>query len=327
MRLLIVVLLLPFCFLHAYSIVFVHIGPTLPDYLPIAIAQARLFNRECPIYLIGNKKAFQSALFSLDENVQCVYCETLKSSKSHETFREKSKLSRHVWQGFVMFASERFFYLEELIRQYALEDVFHLENDVMLYADLKHLLPTFHTHYAGKIGATFDNESRCVPGFVYISELKPLTQLVLFMAEKAKAGKNDMEILHAFKITCNRLYIDHLPIVMPEYGYPLKNALGASTKHQERFSQHFTEFQSIFDAAALGQYLGGVSPRNTAQPTPGFINEGCLFNPSVFSYDWKRDAEDRLVPFILYQEAEYPINNLHIHSKNLTPFFSGRACL
>jgi hypothetical protein len=320
-----VVLLLPFCFLHAYSIVFVHIGPTLPDYLPIAVEQARLFNRDCPVYIIGNKKAFQSAPFSFDKSIRCIHCETLKTSKSHETFRAQSKLSRHVLHGFVMFSSERFFYLEELMRQYALEDVFHLENDVMLYADLKNLLPTFHTHYAGKIGATFDNETRCIPGFVYISTLKPITQLVQFMAEKAKAAKNDMEILLAFKIKCDRLYIDHLPIVMPDY--PLKNALGEGAKHKERFSQHFTEFQSIFDAAALGQYLGGVSPRNTAQPTPGFINESCLFNPSVFSYDWKRDAEHRLVPFILYQGAEYPINNLHIHSKNLTPFFSGRACL
>lgn len=311
--------------LSAHSIVFVHIGPDLPDYLPVAVEQARLFNPECPIYVIGNQAAFQTARFSLDASVQRIACETLACSKSHETFRAQSRLDRRTFQGFWTFTSERFFYLEELVRQYALEDVFHLENDVMLYADLTTLLPLFQRHYGGKIGATFDNEARCIPGFVYISQAKPLSELVTLMAARASAGKNDMEMFQEFKTRYGTLYIDNLPVVIPAYGrdYRLRTPNGATTANPDRFSQNFADFQSIFDAAAIGQYLGGISPRN-GPAVPGFINESCLFNPSVFSYEWKRDVQGRLVPFLQYKGAEYRINNLHIHSKNLHLFFSKR---
>jgi hypothetical protein len=311
--------------LNAYSIVFIHIGPELPDYLPVAIEQARLFNKECPIYLVGNQNAFKNTQLQVDETVHCIPCETLIPSKSHCLFRSHSKHDRKAFQGFWTFTSERFFYLEELVNQYNLEDVFHLENDVMLYADLNDSLPLFHQYYSEKIGATFDNEARCIPGFVYISNSKPIKELVKFMAGRAVAAKNDMEIFQEFKNTYDQLYIDNLPIVIPEYcwDHVLRNAMGNIAKHPSRFSQNFTAFQSIFDAAAIGQYLGGISPRNGSL-APGFINESCFFDPSLFSYEWKKDREDRLIPFIQYKGAEYPINNLHIHSKKLLFFSSKR---
>lgn len=313
-------------FLYSHSIVFVHIGPELPDYLFTAIEQARLFNNDCPIYLIGNQKALIKAQFPVNQSIKCIPCESFSASKSHDLFSKNSKLDRFTFEGFWTLTSERFFYLEELIRQYNLKDVFHLENDVMLYVDLTDLLPVFQKHYEGKIGATFDNEKRCIPGFVYISEVYPISQLVTLMASRADAALNDMEIFQEFKNRYDHLYIDSLPIVLPEYinDYSLINTLGDTTLYPNRYCQNFTEFQSIFDAAAIGQYLGGISFRN-GSANPGFINESCLFNPAFFEYHWKRDSKERLIPFIRYKNMEYPINNLHIHSKNLLLFFSKRS--
>ncbi len=305
------------------AIVFVHIGIELPDYLSIAVEQARLFNQNTPIYIIGNKSAFQKFRFTFDENVYYVFCEDLTTSDSHQTFIALSNLNKEVFQGFWRFTSERFFYLEEFVREYNLENVFHLENDIMLYVDLIQLMPVFKKSYSNMIAATFDSDTRCVPGFMYISNIHPLAKLVKLMASQASTGKNDMEMFQEFKNQHYQFYIDHLPIINPQYeqDHGLKNALNATAEHPEMYFRFFEDFQSIFDAAAIGQYLGGISPRNGSGP-PGFINETCFFNPSYLSFTWKEDFKGRWVPYIIYKNAEYRINNLHIHSKNLDNFYS-----
>lgn len=310
---------------YAHSIVFVHIGSSIPDYLSIALQQARLFNKECPIYVIGNEEAFKSCPFVFDETIHCISCESLARSQSHCKFVNSSRLDKKAFEGFWTFTSERFFYLEELVQKYQLTNVFHLENDIMLYVDLARLLPVFQQNYCGMIGATFDNDMRGIPGFVYISDLEPLSQFTQLMGDLARAGKNDMEMLQEFKNRYHGVYIKHLPIVIPQYSvdYGLKNELHQVAKCPEFFFQHFDHFGSVFDAAAIGQYLGGISPRNGPM-IPGFINESCFFNPSYFLFQWEKDSEGRLIPYLLYKNEKYPINNLHIHSKNLFPFFSHR---
>ena len=80
----------------------------------------------------------------------------------------------------------------------------------------------------------------------------------------------------------------------------------------------YEKVNSIFDAAAIGQYLGGVDPRNIPYDTTGFINEGCVFDPSNFKYKWINSE-----PFMVLENGhEVKINNLHIHSKNLKRFIN-----
>jgi hypothetical protein len=308
---------------HRISIVFVHIGEELPEYLSIAIEQAILFNKSANIYIIGNKEAIKKSSFFLKSDVCCIFCEDLEKSKSHQIFLASSGLDKESFQGFWKFTSERFFYLEEFMRTYEIESIFHLENDVMLYVDLAELMPIFRRGYPNVIAATFDSDTRCVPGFMYIASIEPLSELVKLMALRAQLGKNDMEMLQEFKDLYYKIYIDHLPIVNPQYAqdYGLKNTLNHIAKSPEMYFQFFEEFESIFDAAAIGQYLGGISPRN-GEALVGFINETCFFNPAHFSFIWKKDFENRWVPHLSYKETEYRINNLHVHSKNLREFYS-----
>src|SRR3990167_1429334 len=74
---------------QAHAIVFVHIGDSLPSYLPIAVAQARLHN-ECDIHLIMNKSAHQLVQ---EQNIlgdcKIVYCEDLSMTKEHLCFKQK----------------------------------------------------------------------------------------------------------------------------------------------------------------------------------------------------------------------------------------------
>ena len=55
--------------------------------------------------------------------------------------------------------------------------------------------------------------------------------------------------------------IQTLPILLPEYDRPLKNLVGP-----HNLLNPFRQISRIFDAAATGQYLGVVGPRNTKAP-------------------------------------------------------------
>ncbi len=324
MKKILILFLLSVVFLQAeHSIVFVHVGPRLPDYMEDSLSQARLFNKTCPIYLAASQEALQG----LSEKARAasptlVPLETLQKTENHLCFNNFSVMDRSFRGGFWHYTSERFFYLEEVIAHYDLHQVFHLENDNMLYVDLEKILPVFMQYYPG-IAATFDNDRRCIPGFVYIADKQIIADLTTLMANQAHAGKNDMEFLAIFKDHVQREGIDHLPIVMENYFdyYEALSPAGHRVRNPRLYSQHGDYFDSIFDAAALGQYLGGIDPKNGAS-SPGFINESCIFNPSKLHFRWERDLEGRNVPYAYFEGVERRINNLHIHCKNLKLFSS-----
>ncbi len=300
-----------------YSIVFIHVGSEIPPYAETAFMQARLFNRDSPIVLIGNKKALQN--FSSQADIIKISCESLPQTEEHVCFSKKSPLSKGFWRS----ASERFLYLYDFMKEYRQNNVFHLEYDNMVYADLSELLPKFQAHYPG-VAACFDNESRCIPGFVYISSPGAMKYLAKCFATQAKHGYNDMELLSVFKHSSGSKFVDNLPIVFEEYTgeHEMRSLAGHTTEHRENYCKNIEVFHSIFDAAAIGQYLGGCDPQHHAKSKAGFINESCLFNPSLLSYEWEKDEKGRKIPYAVYKNKKYRINNLHIHCKNLGAFSS-----
>lgn len=301
-----------------YAIVFVHLGPCLPSYTASSLAQARLFNPDCPIYLIANAAALEN--FS-EPSITTVPCESITQSSWHEKFKRESATD-----GFWQYVVERFYYLEEFMSQQKLTNVFHLENDVMLYRHLQELLPTFEKNYLGMIGATFDNDNRCIAGFMYIPETAPLSKFIEFTTSKLYQKENDMYLLGQFREAFYKKYIDHLPIILPAYAKntPLETPTGKIASQPNDYFNHFDEFQSVFDAAALGQYIGGIDPIH-GKNDPGFINESCIFNPAHLNIFWEKDSQNRQVPIATYEGIKHPINNLHIHCKDLKTFSSLRS--
>lgn len=301
-----------------YSIVFVHIGDVLPQYLKTSLTQTRAFNKDCPIILVANEIAFKNVDFS-DLDITQITCESLIITSEHQKFRNRSKLNDRWRKGFWRYTSERFLYLHDLMTQFEMENVFHLENDVMLYVDLAVLLPVFKTKYKG-IAATFDHDRRCIPGFLYIKDPKIMLKLAKYFEEQTHL--NDIDTLVQFRKEYGKDSIDNLPVIMEEY--TKEHSLGSfkyPAKDKRKYCQNIEFFGSIFDAAAIGQYLGGKDPENGSSG-PGFINEACAFNPSLLSYEWLLDDEGRKVPFAQYAKKKFRINNLHIHSKKLSNFTS-----
>lgn len=309
-----------------YSILFIHIGSKLPDYANTAFMQARKFNPDCSIILLANQSAIDAFVCDtdLDETkLILISCESLNISKAHLQFIQNTKLKPGFWRC----ASERFLYLAEFVEEYQVSNVFHLEYDNMLYANLGDLLPVFKANYPA-IGATFDNDERCIPGFVYIANSQAANELAGCFARHAKKGLSDMQIISLCRYE-NSSMIDYLPII--HKSYVMANSMSSTTGHKAKekkdYCKHVDAFDSIFDAAALGQYLGGTDPIIGRGLKPGFINESCLFNPSLVQYLWEKDDQERWVPFAVYGNEKRRINNLHIHSKKLHLFSSTRSTM
>lgn len=305
-----------------YAIVFVHIGKELPSYLETSLTQARLFNKKSPIILIANQEALNKLSANLSsQQIKTIPCESLQKTLEHEAFLRDFPPS-DFREGFWTYTIERFLYLNDLLSQHKLNNVFHLENDVMLYVDLGELLPVFRRHYKG-IASTFDNDQRCIPGFFFIQNPEAMHKLAIFFAQQAKYGKNDMQVVGLFEKEYDKATIDFLPIIMSEYRdtHRLVSRAGHTPHTPERYSNHMDSFKSIFDAAALGQYLGGIDRRN-ADIGAGFVNESCVFDPSYLKFVWETDQEGRKIPFALFKDNKFRINNLHIHSKMLHNFSS-----
>lgn len=306
-----------------YSIVYVHLGSTPPIYLYDSLVQARLFNREAPICLIANQQALIAELrdFACNNHIALVPCESLVPTESHKLFARSTTLDNRWRDGFWKKACERFFYIHEYMAQYGVNNVCHIESDNLLYVDIADIWPVLE-RYAG-IGAVFDHDGRCIPSFMYIAHVDAMADLVRFIASHAKKGMTDMHIIALYRKERERHYIDYLPIIMREYvdKYPLKSTGGDTPLDSTAYYRNDDTFQSIFDGAAIGQYLGGIDPRNGVSK-PGFINETCLFNPAHLDIQWIEDTQGRKVPYAMFGGRKYRINNLHIHSKRLYEFLS-----
>jgi len=84
---------------HAICIVYIYLGPSIPDYLSIGLAQTRLFNENVSLYLISNKSAYSIKAETYSRfHVSFVDMATLNVTIYQERFRKSSKL-RHDRDG------------------------------------------------------------------------------------------------------------------------------------------------------------------------------------------------------------------------------------
>jgi hypothetical protein len=306
-----------------YSIVFIHLGSTIPAYLPIALEQSRLFNPEAEIVLIANTDALATIKYDFNTfAITTITCESLPTTSEHRYFSTHTQLNKTFREGFWQYASERFYYLHEFIKHHKKNNVFHLEYDNMLYVDLALLLNFFRSEYQNVMGVVFDNDVRGIASFMYIPNEHVINRFVSFINNNLFSQYNDMELLGLFKNHCPE-YVKNLPIIPECYAqqHALISTKGHRVAHPYNYYQYATELEGIFDAAALGQYLGGIDPRN-GPSAPKFINESCIFNPSYFTFLWELDTKGRIVPYAVCNNIRSRIFNLHIHSKNLAQFTS-----
>jgi len=304
----------------AANIVFIHIGPSIPDYTSVAIKQASIVSPNSYIYFIASGANAFCKKEQFAENVSGVELDAIPKTRFHKMYERKTTQDTSFRDGFWRYTTERFLTLYDFCKQRKLQEVFHLENDVLLYIDVEKYTPLFRKHFP-YMAVTADCDKRVVAGLIYFAGNESMELLAKEAMAGARGETNDMHILSNLRCSPKGNNIKTLPVVPQDYK-PLRNSYGTKTRTPKIYSNAVFELGLLFDACALGQYLGGIDPRNDyGNLHVGFINELTLFNPSKFTYHWETRGGLRF-PYLTYKGKTYPIANLHIHSKRLELFRS-----
>ena len=313
------------------------------EYILTNIAQLlRLGHTE--IYVLTNQHLFHE-FEPFNDILKLVDVETLEDPFD---FKGKSTLDKDFRGGFWFNTSARFFVIHAFMLKHGVKDVIHIENDVLLYYNVDEELAETFTEQ--KLYIPFDTYERNIASIVYIPDADVFSKIL----EHYDFGKNDM--YNFSEIRKRTQLIQNLPIFVNDEALAVGrdtalvgrdtalvgrdtalvgegnalvgegnallvgegNALVGEGNALERafVSNGFKKY--IFDAAAIGQLVGGVDPRNAAGDTRGFVNETCVIKYKEEGEIIWREVDGFNKPFIKIFTKEVPIFNLHIHCKNLS---------
>ena len=294
------------------NLVLTHTGSAVPEYVETCIRQLQHTNPDITIDLIADYNHGNN--FIEDTKLACVNVipiQELESDHVVKRFRELSwfkawgKPNTHYPSpdNFVQGTSERLFLLAAYLKESNIKNVWHIENDNLIYNKfeiIEHHLST------DKITCCYMNNKHTVWNLVFIPDPSLLYTAMEWYAYMLSKGNEwlcktyDLEMAH--EMTIMRQYEDlsffpSLPI------------------------QEGTIEGYYFDPASYGQYIGGT---NNGHP-PGFrdtVNHdigrsfGTLWTDAYFNEEMKR-------PFVVSPDTEklqhiknaYPLFNLHVHNK------------
>jgi hypothetical protein len=284
------------------NIVLVSIG-NFQEYILTNIKQLIRLNHK-KIYVITNLKFFDN-FSEYNSNIHLIDASTLEDKFQ---YTQKTHMNINFRNAFWVFTSSRFFYIYAFMKKYEIQDVVHLENDVPIYYNCDKLIPFLKSSTQQKLFIPMDSYNRAIASIVYIPNAEILEKIL----ELYEYNKNDME---NFSIISYKIpdFFDKFPICISDH---------SQTDEEYYVTKNFEKFGFIFDAAAIGQYLGGVDPQNISGDTTGFINETCVIKYDRYNFQWEIDEIDNIRrPFLITEDLEkIQIFNLHIHCKNLEKF-------
>ena len=218
--------------------------------------------------------------------------------------------------GFWHWTSFRFYAILSYMKKYNITNIVHVENDVMIFQKVDNI----YFHRNDRILLTMDSKTRCVAGFMYIPNHNVLEQALYQFNHK----QNDMQNWASIYNIPNQPLVDTLPIA--------PRGTVSCTEIPELISNSYEHYQSIFDAASMGQYVGGIDPRNSDKSnTKGFINQHCAFPYHNYKFIWLYDGESKCkCPYLqvtneVSETRNIKINNLHVHCKMLSQFIHSRV--
>lgn len=268
------------------------------EYILINIKQLiRLKHKD--IFVITNTKFFD--LFrEFKKEIVLVPSENLEDIYNYKPGKNIDNSFRN---GFWGLTSKRFFYLYSFMKMRNIENVFHIENDVLIYYNCDILKKAIDNK---KICVPADTFNRSIASVIYI----PNCDVLGLFLDKYNNQANDMVNLSYCQKIMPHMF-DNFPICIQSDKYSTEQAF---------VTRSFKKFNMIFDAAAMGQYLGGIDPRNNPNNTVGFINETSVIKYDSFQFIWHTPSDNIKKPFIKIDNTFIPIFNLHIHSKKLSVF-------
>ena len=299
------------------NIAYAFIG-TLPPYCIDTVKQTRLFY-DGPIYFIVSD--YESPYVKVLEsyNVSVVRYEDVLHKEFNQVvevcYNKFSIVENLVGrEKLFIYSFERFFILYKLMEQKGIKNVFFMELDNLIYDSPSNWLESFSKM---DMAYMYDNENRYASGVSYMRTtklLKSFCDYAMLYIWNSREFISEMICLSNFYIL-NKDKVQLLPVHWPNSTYPVETY------------KNFPLYNSLFDAAGMGVFLGGVDPfhvniTGTYSKLDGNKSHWSLIDYTKYSYKWEVDSKGRKVPYIYDGTNWLRINNLHIHSKDLKPMMS-----
>lgn len=306
------------------NLIYVHVGiGTLPEYILDSLFQVLLVNvAPIKIHVLLNDSEiprFVNLLKDIDWKLYDLSPDTSIITSSIDTLNVEKIITRNssvanFRDGFWLHTTSRFLIIEKYMMVNNLSLVFHIENDVMMFKSFDFIYKqNQNKSNNNNIWVVKDSPNRVIPSIVFFPNTKSAKDLVKYIRDTRSRNIefiNDMQLLGRYQ------NVYELPTI-PTSGTTI----------------------CIYDGAAIGQFLGGIDPRNEGKTsfnnysdsmevynkTKGFVNETSDIDPSVYKYITKRVSTGVNyinIPLIKTNEKVVALANLHIHSKLLAMFSS-----
>ena len=273
-------------------LVFVWLGSRFPCWGHQALSLARSLSG-LKVVLICNK-----SLGAIDDTDEQYFVEDFYEPPS-AWHNAKHTFSTKFRNGFWLKTTERFFVLDQFIRKYKIPSLFHAELDNLIF-DISSLGSSLDL-----LGSGFfcprDAITRGIASLIYINDHNALIELNQFALNNNLTEKNDMTVLGHLLTNSDRFF-----------SLPTENAFQESTPWSKI---NPIQCHGIFDAAALGQFLFGIDPRNgPIRMYNGVQNENRGCDLWRLNYLVDVDKNNCMVTNQIDNQS-FKLFNLHIHSK------------
>jgi hypothetical protein len=291
------------------DLIMFHSGEQLPEYLKYTFKQFRLFNPDVKVHFLTDKIFLKNEIFKT-YNINAVDKDYYYSRKIEEIQNCFTRKANDFW----MITITRLIYFENYINQHSLENVYHFENDVLIYHTLEEHDEQFKRLFP-YLAITIGGNDKAMTGFMFIKNVIGISLMTrYFISILKKYGEkgiikhygvdmvHEMSLMRIYNKDKGEKYLSSLPSLLT--------------------SLYFPEFLSLYDPAAFGQYVGGTRNEGPgAKPTDHYISQLMIEHPE-YDVIWEKDEKNRKIPYFDMRNFKTKINNLHIHSKNLHLYVS-----
>tara|TARA_R110000824_G_scaffold318921_3_gene506036 strand:- start:177 stop:1061 length:885 start_codon:yes stop_codon:yes gene_type:complete len=278
----------------------------IPPYTEICLRQARLYNPEVEIDFISRNPAKYFNELKINWiNQSDVKSELLSEFNdlswfgSHKT--ESDDTTYHCPSGFWQKTAERIFCVQAHIKRMNLSNVFHFENDVLLYGSLQEVETTEH------LTVTPMRHNQTTFAFTHIPNAEKMDLLCRFMNWLLSSyGQQQLQGImgdHISEMSLLNLAIRERVIS----GFP---TLPLTKEAGPTDGGPYYSGTLVFDPGSYGQFLGGTNNGHSSGFTDPqhFIGEAINNGQLDIVFDGTPSVNG------------VKIFNLHIHSKNLKEF-------
>ena len=286
-----------------------HTGTELPTFLGCNFRQFRLFNPEVNVYFLTDKRYLNNEVFKkysiLPVDKDMYYSDKIKEFESYYNYGK---------DNFWTVTATRLIYIENFLADMNLTNVYHFENDVLIYYNLADHDKTFRSLY-NDMAITVGGEIVAMTGFMFIKHSGALADMTKYFIDMLRRF-GIKGITDRYRIPMvNEMFF------MRQYGIDFPDQLrNLPIMPFGEYSENFNEFNSLFDPASYGQFVGGTQSEGPgAKPQDHYIGRWLTVNPQ-YGIAWKEQS-DLKMPYLNYGN-DIKINNLHIHSKNLHKYMS-----